>query len=54
MVISNGKFLVDNSTIISGASSLVKEGEYLAEMLSNASGKNIEFQADNAKGSIVL
>lgn len=46
--------MVDNSTIISGASSLVKEGEYLAEMLSNASGKNIEFQADNAKGSIVL
>lgn len=33
---------------------LVNEGEYLAEMLVNASGKNIEFQADNAKGSIVL
>jgi len=54
MEIATGKFLVDARTRIFGESSLKKEGEFLAELLSSVSKKKIQFSSVGLKGSIEL
>lgn len=48
-----GRFLVDGNTKVAGVSELKNEGDYLATMLSNASGSDIKFTSD-ASGSIEI
>lgn len=48
----NGRFVIDENTKISGDEALKNEGEYLAEMLSLASGFNMKFS--DKKGNIQL
>ncbi|MEN8186789.1 MAG: beta-N-acetylhexosaminidase [Bacteroidota bacterium] len=52
--ISKGRFPIDSKTKIVGEKSLENEGNYLAKMLSSASGVDISFAADNHNGNIVL
>jgi hexosaminidase len=42
--ILDGRFSINNKTQVSGDASLVFEGNYLAQLLSNASGHNITFK----------
>ncbi|MCX2678392.1 beta-N-acetylhexosaminidase [Galbibacter sp. EGI 63066] len=56
MVPADGKFLVDAETIVSGNASLEKEGAYLAQLLSIASGHEISFnpEGDRVDNAIVI
>ncbi|MEI6865822.1 beta-N-acetylhexosaminidase [Flavicella sp.] len=49
-----GRFLIDDNTKIVGDSSLITEGDYLAEMLSLSSGENIKFDPKSDNGNIIL
>lgn len=48
-----GKFLVDESTMVNYVGDLKNEGEFLASMLSSASGKEIGYKS-NESGNITL
>jgi len=48
-----GKFLIDSHTKVAGDVSLEKEGQFLAEMLSAATGEKIPFSEGN-KGNITM
>lgn len=53
----DGRFLVDFNTKVIGDASLQKEGEYLAQMLSLASGNDIAFTTNDSassNGTIIL
>jgi len=49
----DGRFTVDGSTKVTGAAELVAEGNFLADMLSMASGESIHFDSEGA-GNIQL
>ncbi|MDN3665194.1 beta-N-acetylhexosaminidase [Algibacter miyuki] len=50
---SEGRFLLNEDTQVTAASTLANEGEYLSEMLSTVSGKTIPF-LEEAQGNILL
>ena len=49
----DGRFGIDDNTLISGNGNLVVEGNYLAELLSSVAGKNINFDSKE-NGNIQL
>jgi len=52
--ISTGKFLINAKTKVAGDISLEKEGQFLADILSAASGQSIPFSSEVNKGNIIL
>ncbi|GAA3647182.1 beta-N-acetylhexosaminidase [Flavivirga jejuensis] len=52
---SNGRFLIDESTKISGDSKLENEGHYLSDLLSKATGVSVPFgKGESTEGTIIL
>ncbi|UNY97466.1 beta-N-acetylhexosaminidase [Zhouia spongiae] len=49
----DGKFLVDSGTIVTGDETLRNEGEYLAQLLTQAGGNQVSFVPEKTGGSIV-